>query len=410
MRRISFRAVAAISVAVALGCGLWLASTAGAAGPQPSAPQFASGNNGDPGSSGSAMQVTVGSAHVAQLTSNHYGYGLVSVGFPAGSTFSQLTNLSTQFTMTQGVCSGGAPRYQIDLSGGDYLYLDFGTPPYGGCPSGGPQTEANVIGGTIPQWQVDGSNTFYTYSQVESMIGTSQLLDVQIAVDGGWAQTGDTQQVQVENWNVDGTIFFPYPGGNANCTGALPAGTYDNVVVPAGATCTIGSGVTVQQDVNVGKGATLLDQGATVGHDIHADHPGGIGIGYGGSVGHDIHIDGLSGAGPGSYGGDNYVCNTTIGHDLAVQNTAIGAGTWYIGDPPECTYGNTVGHDLHVEHNANPLDVSHNTVTHDLQVQDNKPGPVVVSNNSAGHDAQCKNNQSQSGTGNTAGGMNSCPS
>ena len=350
-----------LAAAVAVAAVLAASATAGAAGGGPSGPFFGSGDNGVPGASGSAMQVTYNGAHVGQLTSTGDGYGIADVNFPSGSTFSGLTSLSTDYVLTQGTCVGGAPRYQIDLLSPDMttgisLFLYFGTPPFGGC-GAGMQSEANVIGGSVPEWQVFGggfnSNIFYTYSQVQSMFGNWSLEDAQIAVDGGWDQTGGsatsgTQQVLVMNWNVNGTVFFPYPGGNASCTGTLADGTYTNVTVPDGATCMLDGGVVVTQDLTVGKGATLTDNGATIGHDLKANGAAGITI-SGGSV----------------------------GHDLAVQKSTGGVSI----------DGLSVGHDLKVEGNAGPTDVSNNTV---------------------GHDASCRGD-GVTGSGNTAGHNNSCP-
>ncbi len=371
---------------VALGAALWLAATAGAAGPMPSNPQFGSGDNGyGPPSSGSAGLVTVGSAKVAQLTSHHYGDGLVSVGFPNGSTFGQLTNLSTDYNMTVGACGGGAPRYQIDLqppgdsnpADGVSLYVYFGTAPYGGCPSGGPQTEANIIGGTAPQWFIFGggfnSNLIYTYSQIDAMVGSYSLLDAQIADDGGWSQTGDTQTVQVMNWNVDGTVFFGFPGGNLNCTGLVNGGTYTNITVSNGATCTLANGVTVTQDVKVQSGGNLNVLSSSIGHDL-SDNGGGL----------------------------LFVCNSAISHDLSVQNST---GPITVGGGDGC--GNTIGHDLTVQNNSGGVTVDNNAVGHDLTVKNNKGG-TDVSGNSVGHDASCGNTP-QTGGGNTAGHNNSCP-
>jgi hypothetical protein len=171
----------------------------------PRAPKFASGDNGVAGSSGSAGE----SGGAAVLTSNGDGYGLVSAGFPARTTFSQLSSLETDYDLTQGACGGGAPRYQIDLRSGSNevsLYLYFGTAPWGGC-SIGSHTEGEVIGGSTAQWFVGPSNTPLTYSQVLATYGSYQLVDAQIAVDGGWSQ-GGTQTVAITNWEINGENFF----------------------------------------------------------------------------------------------------------------------------------------------------------------------------------------------------------
>jgi hypothetical protein len=182
---------------------------------QPNGPTFASGDNSDAGSSGEAGEVN----GAALLTSHNFGFGLVSVGFPAGTTFSDLASLKTDYDLTQGVCGGGSPRYQINLQPqGDSnpadavsLYLYFGTPPFGGCTSG-QHTEGEVIGGTTPQWFAFGggenSNIALTYSQALATYGNYQLLAAQVTVDGGWSQNG-TQQASVTNWEVNGEVFFP---------------------------------------------------------------------------------------------------------------------------------------------------------------------------------------------------------
>jgi hypothetical protein len=179
----------------------------------PGGTKFKSGDNGDPSSAGNAAL----SGGAALLTSVENGYGLVSATFRSGTTFSQLASLETDYNLTKGTCAGGSPRYQVDLSDGNpadavSLYLYFGTPPFGGCPAG-PNHEGEVIGGSSAQWFVFGggfnSNVPMTYSQVKAAFGSYDLNDVQIAVDGGWAQTGgDTQQVSITNWELNGKYFF----------------------------------------------------------------------------------------------------------------------------------------------------------------------------------------------------------
>jgi hypothetical protein len=189
-----------------------------------------------------------------------------------------------------------------------------------------------------------------------------------------------------------------------NCNGTLAAGTYENVNVLAGAACTLdlNAHVTVMHDLIVQATGSLNDQAATVGHDVVATNPQIISIGYGGSVGHDIVIQGLTGS------GDNYICNTRIGHDLSVSNGLVSASVLNIG-PPRCAAPLTVGHDLTVRNNANPVTVSDNSAGHDLVVQGNTGG-TTVNGNHAGHDAACIANTGfvAAGNGNTAGHNNTC--
>lgn len=222
--------------------------------------------------------------------------------------------------------------------------------------------------------------------------------------------------------NVQFTPWLTSSNLNGNCSSAMLnqgtttcngffTGSGTDVVVPSGATCVLLPGSNVSHDVTVQQGGTLECQGATIGHDLSANKPAGIGI-RSCQIGHDVHINGVTGNGPG-VGGDNYICSSSIGHDVQIQNGAAGAGAFVIGDPPDCTGanpGNSIGHDLQVQNNADAVDVSHNSVTHDMQVQNNTGG-TTVSNNSSGHDAQCQHNTPPaSGSGNTAGHNNQgCP-
>lgn len=224
--RVAMGAAAAASMAT-----LGIAGTASAAPhpyahtPNPGGPHFYTGDNGAADSGGSAKAVNEGhGGQEAVLESTGYGYGLVSVDFPGHkTTFSQLANLSTSYDVTTGDCSGGSPRYQIDLlPPGDHnlsdaisFYVYFGAQPYGGCAGNTMNTQTNLIGDDSNGWWfVDSSgvsNTPENYSVVKAQYGGYQLLDVQIAVDGGWAQSGNVQQVTIQGWKVDGKTYFPAP-------------------------------------------------------------------------------------------------------------------------------------------------------------------------------------------------------
>jgi len=198
--------------------------------PPPGQPQLSSGNNGYPApSNGAAKQVDEGiGGQGALLTSIDYGYGLVSIKGDPHDVFGDLTNLSTQYSLTQGTCGGGAPRWQIDLlppndnnmNDAVSLYVNFGTQPYGGCTGAGPYTESNIFdpsSGT--EWAVGPGNPSFTTSQVEATYGAYRLLDAQVAMDGGWAQPApNLQQVLLQNLTIglDGTntSFYPLPGSS----------------------------------------------------------------------------------------------------------------------------------------------------------------------------------------------------
>jgi hypothetical protein len=210
MRRLIITAAATLASTAFLTAGLAAPSALAAAG-APSAPAFFSGTNtGCPDpvtSSGGAGPV---SPTAAQLTSVCYGYGGVYVTYPATTTFSQFTTLSTDYTMTQGQCGGGAPRFEVDMTNGDFFTVYFGTQPYGGC---SPNTPSSMDATSATAgWFVGYSNTPETYAQVEATYGSDVLQYVQIIEDGGWSQQPtDAQQVLIKNWNVNGTSFYSPP-------------------------------------------------------------------------------------------------------------------------------------------------------------------------------------------------------
>jgi hypothetical protein len=221
--------VISIAVAFMAGTGFATASSASPT-PQPGAPQFFSA------SPGGAMQVTEsGGSTAAELTSGpdtdgNFGFGGVNVNFPSGTTFSQLTTLSTMYDMTQGSCGLGAPRFQIDLGdpttgnyiGTLYAYIGPNASLIGDpCPAADNAwaNQANVASATdtdVTRWDASsggaGGSAYQSWTQVQATYGADQMLDAQIVVDGGYGfPPGYTQQVSIEDWDVNGTIFFTYP-------------------------------------------------------------------------------------------------------------------------------------------------------------------------------------------------------
>jgi hypothetical protein len=192
------------------------------------APFFKSGNDGYSGpSEGSATKVREGHhGSGALLTSvsgaaDQAGYGLVGVkgGNATAKTFGALSEVETQFNVTQGICAGGAPRWAIDLASPTkpkqsqflIVYFDNSHQPYGGCESG-LQQETNIIDNPATGWFVGNADSASTYSEVLASYGSWKLVDIEVIVDAGWAQTGqpnpNVQQVLLQNLKVNSSTFF----------------------------------------------------------------------------------------------------------------------------------------------------------------------------------------------------------
>jgi hypothetical protein len=163
--------------------------------------------------------------------------------------------------------------------------------------------------------------------------------------------------------------------GSVDCVGALAPGTYHDVKVPSGKTCTIDNTDVIKHDVHVGMNATLNDAGASIGHNLDAEKGSQLNIGP---------SSGYSGT------------NATIGHDLNADK----ANSVQI-------VSTKIGHDLLVVNSQGSVSITNNSIGHDLHVQGNS-GSTTVTGNSVGHDADCKDNAGFLGGGNTAGHADSC--
>ena len=187
---------------------------------------------------------------------------------------------------------------------------------------------------------------------------------------------------------------------NATCTGTLPPGTYQNVTVPAGASCTINGSDNITGDVTVATGATLTDLGAPIGGNLQADHALEISV-IGGSVGGNLQLTATS--------QENVVCGETVGNDLVVQNGAeFLTGNAFL---ERCIGSQSrIGGNLTVQNNPGRVDVEHNTVTGNIAVHNNAGGGTLDTN-SAGSSCQLFNdNPPITGTGNSVppGHQNTC--
>jgi hypothetical protein len=61
-------------------------------------------------------------------------------------------------------------------------------------------------------------------------------------------------------------------GNDATCSGTLPPGTYDNVTVPAGSSCTLNSSHVIQGNLKMEPGALTVDvRNTSVGGNVEGD-------------------------------------------------------------------------------------------------------------------------------------------
>jgi hypothetical protein len=185
------------------------------------------------------------------------------------------------------------------------------------------------------------------------------------------------------------------PKAATECTGTL-SGSFDSIVVPAGATCTL-DGATVSKSVTVEKDASLFTSKSTIGGnlmsrnaqtvrvidtDVHRNLmvSGTQGITTIGGM--DCHVD------PAvannlmlkNNHGNIAVCDLTIARNLVLQGNTRGIGVFH----------NTVGNNILLFDNTGPANrVRHNDVRINLNCQGNTNKVITVANTAHKIMGQC---------------------
>jgi hypothetical protein len=184
---------------------------------------------------------------------------------------------------------------------------------------------------------------------------------------------------------------------NATCSGQLPPGTYQNVTVPAQASCEIIRTDIITGDVTVATGAELfVIPGSSIGGNLQADHAQEIVIQFI-SVGGNLQLTATSSS--------NTVCGVIVGNDLTVQNSAGVTSLDTCG-----IRANVIGGNLTVQNNAGSVQVRQNVVTGNISVHNNTGGGRLLDNSAGGSCQLFNDNPPITGSVNTAppGHQNTC--
>jgi hypothetical protein len=138
-------------------------------------------------------------------------FGGVDFSVPAGLTLSDLDILQTDYKFTQGSCSGGSPRFSVEVTNGTVtgtIFFYIGPPPnYTGCPANVWTSSGNLA---LPTNLVDTSQlplgTFYDpYAAAQTKYGSYTVLSTALVVDT-FSPLGD-KTVQFDNTQINDTIY-----------------------------------------------------------------------------------------------------------------------------------------------------------------------------------------------------------
>jgi hypothetical protein len=167
-------------------------------------------------------------------TANDYAF--VSFTPSPSITFNQITNLSTNYTFTQGDCHGGSLRWSVRTSPTQSVFIYYGgLPNFTDCTTGlNNQSGVNMIG--QPDLRYDTSQyaggTFYdSYAHAQLLVGNTPIIRASLVIDSGWqnAPNGD-QRLIVSNTTVNDnayTFVTSAGGGSFSPTCDLPAATIE---------------------------------------------------------------------------------------------------------------------------------------------------------------------------------------
>lgn len=159
-----------------------------------------------------------GSPRAVQIRSDAVpGYGGIDFDIPAGTTFADLTELSTDFMPEDAIdlCLGGSPRFQInvelDLNEDgldDNIFAYFG-PDSGSAaciPAWQNTSDLLETGKLLDTSQVGG--TFYDpYDNAVANYGSLIVTGVQVVVDSAWIHLDAEQTFIIDNTSVDGHLY-----------------------------------------------------------------------------------------------------------------------------------------------------------------------------------------------------------
>ena len=131
------------------------------------------------------------------------------------TTFASIATLSAEFNVTDDDCSGGSPRFQVQVqsaSGPKNVFVYLGSPPsFAGCSQNVWIASGNLVGSTDGRFdtsQVLSGTQVSTYAQALALVGSLPVTGISIVVDSGWAFDDKEQTVMVRNVTVNEATFF----------------------------------------------------------------------------------------------------------------------------------------------------------------------------------------------------------
>ena len=170
------------------------------------------------------------------------------------------------------------------------------------------------------------------------------------------------------------TVYNPLSSGVSPCNG-ITGGAGGEVLVPAGARCTLIAGTHVSDQVRVEPGGWLIDSGASIGSNLIAEKAAAVQVG--GSqpsvIGGSVELEHLAGT---VEGAQSFVCNATIGANLKVDEAASRTGAISLG-ADGCSNGDSIHRSLTLSHDASAISLA-NTNAATVAIERNGAAVAVL--------------------------------
>ncbi len=190
---------------------------------------------------------------------------------------------------------------------------------------------------------------------------------------------GDNEAASFEDQceGFDGTpsddppVVDPPPGGDDDfvCRTTISGNTYENVVVPDFATCTL-NGTTVNGNIIVGTGSTLNASDVFVDGNVQAEGSAKVTVQDNSTVGGSIQV---------KQGGSAFVDRVTVDGDIQFESNTSDLNA----------SRNVVGGNIQVFSNSGGASITDNRIDGNLQCKSNYPPPTGARNQADSLEDQC---------------------
>lgn len=143
-------------------------------------------------------------------------FGGIAFDDANGTTFASLTELSTDYNVTDDDCGWGSPRFQIrmdtdgdNVSNGNIFIYMGPVPSFSGCMQDMWGNTGNLIGSTDTRFDLTqlGGPFYGTYADALALVGDDTILRISLVTDGGGSQLDGEQEVWFDNTVINEATY-----------------------------------------------------------------------------------------------------------------------------------------------------------------------------------------------------------